>query len=64
MPSVQVAKNKKTTARFEIREVGEVLAVRKFLVLAKELPSCMNGQLVEFANGVPGLVMGFSEEKV
>ena len=51
-------------ARFEIREVGQVLAVRKFIVMAKGLPSCMNGQLVEFANGVPGLVMGFTEEKV
>lgn len=40
------------------------MAVRKFIVIAKGLPSCMNGQIVEFANGVLGLVMGFTEEKV
>src|SRR5512137_2746104 len=49
---------------FEIREVGLVHSVRKFIVIAKGLPSCINGQIVEFANGVLGLVMGFTEEKV
>lgn len=56
--------SKKTIARFDIREVGQVESVRKFIVIAVGLPSCMNGQLVEFANGIPGLVMGFTEEKV
>ena len=63
MPNTQ-AVNGKVSAHFEIREVGQVLAVRKFIVLAKGMPSCMNGQIVEFANGVLGLVMGFTEEKV
>ncbi len=63
MSGTQTANNQ-TAAQFEIREVGRVLAVRKFIVIATGLPSCMNGQLVEFANGVPGLVMGFTEEKV
>lgn len=49
---------------FEIREVGFVQSVRKFIVVAKGMPSCINGQIVEFANGVLGLVMGFTEEKV
>jgi F-type H+/Na+-transporting ATPase subunit alpha len=49
---------------FEIREVGYVQSVRKFIVIAKGLPSCINGQIVEFANGILGLVMGFTEEKV
>ncbi len=49
---------------FEIREVGVVQAVRKFIVIARGMPSCFNGQMVEFANGTFGLVMGFSEEKV
>ncbi len=57
-------KNLKNTVRFEVREVGRVQSVRKFIVIAKGLPSCMNGQIVEFANGTLGLVMGFSEEKV
>ena len=55
--------NNKQTG-FEVREVGHVQAVRKFIVIAKGLPSCMNGQIVEFANGAFGLVMGFTEEKV
>ncbi|MCM8780563.1 MAG: F0F1 ATP synthase subunit alpha [Candidatus Omnitrophica bacterium] len=49
---------------FEVREIGYVQAVKKFIVIAKGLPSCMNGQIVEFANGILGLVMGFTEEKV
>jgi F-type H+-transporting ATPase subunit alpha len=49
---------------FEVREVGQVESVRKFIVIARGLPSCMNGQIVEFANGIQGLVMGFTEHKV
>ena len=49
---------------FEIREVGRVESVRKFIVLVSGLPSCMNGQIVEFSNGTPGLVMGFTEDRV
>lgn len=52
------------SAKFEVREVGVVLSVRKFVVVAKGLPSCFNGQIVEFSNGVLGIVMGFTEEKV
>ena len=62
MSSDQVSTNCETA--FEIREVGFVQSVRKFIVIAKGLPSCINGQIVEFANGVLGLVMGFTEEKV
>ncbi|MDD5194404.1 MAG: F0F1 ATP synthase subunit alpha [Candidatus Omnitrophica bacterium] len=50
--------------KFEVREVGFVQSVRKFIVIAKGLPFCINGQIVEFANGTLGLVMGFTEEKV
>jgi F-type H+-transporting ATPase subunit alpha len=64
MSNTPIVDQKETVAGFEIREVGHVEAVRKFIVVAKGLPSCMNGQLVEFANGVSGLVMGFTEEKV
>ncbi|MFH1593572.1 MAG: F0F1 ATP synthase subunit alpha [Candidatus Omnitrophota bacterium] len=50
--------------KFEVREIGYVQSVRKFIVIATGLPSCMNGQLVEFSDGTQGLVMGFSAEKV
>jgi F-type H+-transporting ATPase subunit alpha len=57
-------KEEENSARFEIREVGQVQSVRKFIVIAKGLLSCMNGQIVEFASGLLGLVMGFTEDKV
>jgi F-type H+-transporting ATPase subunit alpha len=49
---------------FDVREVGTVKSLRKFIVLAEGLPSCVNGQIVEFANGIKGLVMGFTQQKV
>jgi proton translocating ATP synthase, F1 alpha subunit len=53
-----------SAAGFDVKELGYVQSVRKFIVIAKGLPSCMNGQMVEFAGGIQGLVMGFTEEKV
>lgn len=49
---------------FDVREVGEVVAVRQFIIIAKGLPFCMNGQIVEFAKDVLGLVLGFTEEEI
>ncbi len=49
---------------FEVIGVGSVKSVRKVIVLATGLPSCMNGQIVEFEGGQLGLVMGFSEEEI
>ena len=56
----------KTTAssvKFEVREVGRVLSVKQFIVVASGLPSCINGQMVEFEKGMKGFVMGFSGDK-
>jgi len=61
---MKTASSKQTTAQFEVREVGFVQSVRKFIVMAEGLPSCMNGQIVEFASGIQGLVMGFTETRV
>ncbi|HTL47651.1 MAG TPA: F0F1 ATP synthase subunit alpha [Verrucomicrobiae bacterium] len=47
-----------------MREVGRVTTVKEFIVEAEGLPSCLNGQKVEFENGDVGMVMGFSESKV
>ena len=49
--------------KFEVREVGRVNSVKQFIVLATGLPSCINGQLVEFEKGMKGFVMGFSGDK-
>lgn len=51
-------------ASFEIREVGLVKSVREQIVRVVGLPSCMNGQMLEFANGARGMVMGFTEDAV
>lgn len=63
MSNVQTM-NRKTDTKFEVREVGHVQSIRKFIIIATGLPSCMNGQIVEFSNGISGLVMGFTEDKV
>ncbi len=49
---------------FDVREVGVITTVREFIVKVKGLPSCVNGQMVEFARGGRGMVMGFTEEDV
>jgi len=56
--------NNKQSAQFEVREVGTVESVRKFVIIAKGLASCMNGQIVEFSSGVLGIVLGFTLDKV
>ncbi len=49
---------------FDVREVGRVTSVREFIVKVDGLPSCMNGQMVEFSRGGRGMVMGYSEKEV
>jgi F-type H+/Na+-transporting ATPase subunit alpha len=49
---------------FSTREVGIVKSVQKIIVIATGLPTCVSGQMLEFANGEKGLVIGFSEEEV
>lgn len=56
--------NKPVGVEFDIKEVGRVKAVREFVVLAENMPSCVNGQIVEFDRGLRGIVMGFTEEDV
>jgi F-type H+-transporting ATPase subunit alpha len=51
-------------AGFEMREVGIIESVREFIVMASGMPSCVNGQLVEFKGGLKGMVMGFKEDSV
>jgi len=49
---------------YDVREVGRIQSIREFLVTAIGLPSCINGQIVEFEGGHLGLVMGFKGEQV
>lgn len=49
--------------RFEVREVGHVKSIKQFIATATDLPSCINGQIVEFEKGMKGFVMGFTEDR-
>ncbi|MFA5099645.1 MAG: F0F1 ATP synthase subunit alpha [Candidatus Omnitrophota bacterium] len=53
-----------STAQFQVHEIGTVVAVRECIVRVKGLPSCINGQIVEFERGGRGMVLGFSEKEV
>ena len=48
----------------EIKEVGTVKEAAFGIVKAKGLPSCLYGQLVEFENGIKGIVLGFNPDEV
>ncbi len=54
----------KNSPRLEVREIGRVDSVKKFIVSAGNLPSAINGQVLEFEKGTKGLVMGFDEHRV
>ena len=60
----QAQKKEDQSMNYDVREVGRIQSIREFLVTAIGLPSCINGQVVEFHDGTLGLVMGFNGEKV
>jgi F-type H+-transporting ATPase subunit alpha len=49
---------------FDVHEMGTIVSVRECIVTVKGLPSCINGQIVEFEQGGRGIVMGFNEHEV
>ncbi len=49
---------------FEIKDVGVVKDIKKGIVRIQGLPSCVNGQLLEFSCGLRGMVIGFSKAEV
>ncbi|MEA3305992.1 MAG: F0F1 ATP synthase subunit alpha, partial [Candidatus Omnitrophota bacterium] len=55
---------KTKAAPFQIKESGRVEGVKKFIARIKGLPTCMNGQVVEFIQGVKGMVIGFNQKDV
>jgi F-type H+-transporting ATPase subunit alpha len=48
----------------EIREVGFVKDVRRGIARVNGLPSCVYGQMVQFSQGIRGIVMGFNPHEV
>lgn len=63
-PSFQEPSHSHVGVRFDLREVGIIKSVKEFIVIATGMPSCVNGQLIEFKDGSKGMVMGFKEEDV
>ncbi|MGE5280574.1 MAG: F0F1 ATP synthase subunit alpha [Deltaproteobacteria bacterium] len=61
-PSSSVSESPRV--RFDVREIGVITAVREFIVETSGMPSCVNGQLVDFEDGTKGMVMGFREGDV
>ena len=48
----------------EIKEVGTVKDVRRGIARIEGLTSCINSQMIHFASGTKGIVMGFNEKEV
>lgn len=50
--------------RMKLAETGQIRDVKKIIAHVTGLNSCLNGQLVDFGEGVRGIVMGFDNEDV
>ena len=48
----------------DIKEVGQIRDIKKGIARIKGLPGCIYGQLIRFASGIKGLVIGFDERDV
>lgn len=48
----------------DIKEIGEVVSVRKNIAWIKGFYSCMSGQTIDFQGGIAGMVMGFTSRLV
>ena len=60
----QNQKTPKHIPALEIKEVGAVKEVKRGIAKVDGLPSCIYGQLVEFKDGIKGMVMGFNQKEV
>lgn len=48
----------------EIKEVGTVENIKRGIARIKGLPSCIIGQIIRFASGAKGIVIGFNEKEI
>jgi len=62
VPSSQVSKEN-SHVKFSVHEVGTVKSVRECIVRVEGLPSCINGQIIEFKSGARGMVFGFNQQE-
>ena len=52
------------TSTIRIKQIGRVKAVKKIIASISGFTNFMNGQLVDFANGTKGMIVGFLEDEV
>lgn len=50
--------------KIKISETGVIKDIKKMIVRITGLPSCLNGQLVDFGEGNKGIIMGFDQDDV
>ena len=50
--------------KIKISETGIIKDIKKMIVRITGLPSCLNGQLVDFGEGNKGIIMGYDQEDV
>jgi F-type H+-transporting ATPase subunit alpha len=50
--------------KIKLSETGSIKDIKKMIVRIVGLPSCLNGQLVDFGGDNKGIIMGFDEQDV
>ena len=50
--------------KMKISETGVIKDIKKMIVRITGLPSCLNGQLVDFGGDNKGIIMGYDTEDV
>ncbi|MEI8121444.1 MAG: F0F1 ATP synthase subunit alpha [bacterium] len=50
--------------KIKFSETGVIKDIKKMIVRITGLPSCLNGQLVDFGGGNKGIIMGYDQEDV
>ena len=50
--------------KIKVQEKGRIKDIKEIIVRIDGLPTCLNGQIVQLAEGVKGIIMGYDEEEV
>jgi len=50
--------------KLKVQEKGRIRDIKEIICRIDGLPTCLNGQLVDFGDGVKGIIMGYDESDV
>lgn len=50
--------------KLKVEEKGKIRDIKEIIARIDGLPTCLNGQIVDFGDGVRGIIMGFDEQDV